>query len=402
MNILFLHRSFPAQFKHIAFELAKNKNNRVVFITNSENFEIEGIEKIIYKPEKFDIDNLNPCLNSYNSAIAHAKGAAKVALNLKNKGFIPDVIYGHSGWGATMFMKDIFPDVPLICYFEWFQNPVGADTGFLEKIDELQSAGLRCANSQVLVDLYSCDAGISPTNWQKRQFPKEFHNKIEVVYDGIDTDFFKPKKDVTFFVKDKNIEFTKQDDIITYGTRGMEPYRGFPQFMEAIEKVLKNRPKAHVIVAGEDKVFYRGKLKESSYKKLMLEKLDLDMNRVHFVGPLSYTDYLKLLQVSSVHVYLTVPYVLSWSLPEAMSVGCCVVSSNTAPVLEFMQDKDNGLLVDFNDIKSLEQKIIFALDNKAEMQKIGNNARKTIVENYSIQKLLPKYIDYIHDLVEKL
>lgn len=399
MNILFLHRSFPAQFKYIAYELAKDSNNNVVFITNSEAFEIEGIEKVIYKPEIFDIGNSNPYLNSYNSAIAHAKGAARVALNLKNKGFIPDIIYGHSGWGVMMFMKDIFPDVPMLCYFEWFQNPFGADTGFLEEINENQSAGLRCSNSQVLVDLYSSDGGLSPTHWQKSQFPQEFHNKIKVIHDGIETDFFKSQNNVEFLVKDKNITLTQQDEVITYGTRGMEPYRGFPQFMEAIEKVLKERPKAHVLIAGEDKVYYRGKLENNSYKKLMLDKLNLDMDRVHFAGPLTYEDYLKFLQISSVHIYLTVPYVLSWSVLEAMAVGCCVVASNTAPVLEVMKDGYNGFLVDFNNIDEIASKIEFALDDKTSMQTIRENARKTIINDYDLQTLLPKQIEYIKSFI---
>lgn len=395
MNILFLHRSFPAQFKYIAYDLARNPANKVLFITNTEDIEVDGIEKVVYTVPTLPKNNTDDFLKSYEVAVEHGRAAANEALKLKDKGFVPDLIYGHSGWGTAMFMKDVFPDVPLICYFEWFQNAQGADTGFdgIEISDE-QKEGLRVANSSVLVDLYSSDGGISPTEWQKSQFPKEFQDKIKVIHDGIDTEFFKPSSDVTFNLND--IIFNTNDEIITYGTRGMEPYRGFPQFMEAIEKVLKIRPNAKVLIAGEDKVCYRGKLEKYTYKELMLEKLDLDMKRVHFVGALPYADYLKFLQVSSVHVYLTVPYVLSWSFLEAMSTECLIVASNTAPVLEVMQDNYNGLLVDFYDIDSIANKICYALENRDKLKQLRENARKTIIAKYSLEKLLPEHLKHIN------
>lgn len=398
MNILFLHRSFPAQFKNIAFELAKEHN--VIFITNSENFEIAGIKKVLYKPEFKNLTNFLPYLQTYELAVAHGKAAAETAIKLKQEGFVPDIIYGHSGWGPTLFMKDIFPDTPLICYFEWFQNPEGADTGFGGTvINEHQRAGLKCANTPVLLDLYSCDGGISPTNWQKSQFPNEFQSKIQVIHDGVDVDFYKPDNQAKFFVKDKNLTFSVCDEVITYATRGMEPYRGFPQFMEAVEKLQKKRPNAHFVIAGEDKVFYRGKLEKGTYKELMLNKLDIDLSRIHFVGGLSYVDYAKLLQISSVHVYLTVPYVLSWSVLDAMASKCCIVSSNTPPVTEVIKDNYNGLLAEFYDIEGIVKKIEYALDNQDEMQKIRQNARKTIIDNYSLKNCLSKQINYLNKML---
>jgi glycosyltransferase involved in cell wall biosynthesis len=191
------------------------------------------------------------------------------------------------------------------------------------------------------------------------------------------------------------LEFTTKYEVITYATRGMEPYRGFEQFMEAVEKLLEKRPNLQVLIAGEDKVFYRGKLENASYKKLMLEKLNLDMNRVHFVGALDYVEYLKLLQISSAHVYLTVPYVLSWSTLEAMSVGCCLVASNTPPVLEVIKDNYNGLLFDFFNTNQLVEKVEYALDNKTKMQELRKNARKTITDKYSLDLCLSEQIDYI-------
>lgn len=398
MNILFLHRNFPAQFRHIAGILAQDKNNKVVYITNRKDLQMEGVHKIVYNLKREVPKDCHDYLKFYEESIIHAQAAAEVAIQLKNQGFKPDIIYGHT-WGPTMFMKDIFPDVPLLCYFEWFYNAIGADIGFDGRsININDMAKARCKNSHLLVDLYTCDAGISPTQWQKNQFPKEFHHKIEVLHDGVDTDFFKPDSEAKLFITDKNIELTAKDEIITYATRGMEPYRGFPQFMEAAEKLLKKRPNAHVVIAGEDRVCYGPKLANGTFKELMLDKFDYDMSRIHFTGGLPYNEYLKLLQISSAHVYLSYPFVLSWSMLEAMAVGCCIVGSSTPPVMELMKDGHNGLLVDFYDVDSILERTEYVLDNQDKVLDIRQNARQLIVENYDLKDLMKRHINKVADL----
>lgn len=395
MNILFLHRNFPAQFRHIAHELAKDPSNNVVFITNNDKLQLPGITKLVYKIKRKVPKDCHRYLRFYEESIIHGQATAEAALSLKAQGFKPDVIYGHT-WGNTMFMKDIFPDVPLICYFEWFYNAEGSDIGFDGRLpNEDDNARLRCKNSHLLVDLYSCDAGISPTNWQKSQFPKEFHHKIKVLHDGVDTDFCKPDGNAEFLVKDKNLVLSAKDEVITYATRGMEAYRGFPEFMRAAEKLLKKRLKAHVVIAGEDRVCYGPQLANTTFKEMMLRELDLDMDRVHFVGGLPLNEYVKLLQISSAHIYLTYPFVLSWSLLDAMSVGCCIVASNTSPVLEVMKDNYNGILVDFYNVDEIVEKVEYVLDNQDKMQELRHNARKTIVDNYALKDLLLKHINYL-------
>jgi len=402
MNILFLHRNFPAQFKHIVKELAKDSNNNIVFITSNIDVQIQEVTKIVYELKREMSKDCHQYLEFYEEAILHAQAALEAALALKQKGFKPDVIYGHD-WGVAMFMKDLFPDVPMLCYFEWFYNSEGTDFDFFIKnhtIDEKEK--LRCKNSYILTDLYSCDAGISPTNWQKAQFPKEFQDKIKVIHDGIDTDVCKPNenlKGAKFLVKDKNIELSADDEVITYATRGMEPYRGFPNFMKAVEILLKKRLKTHIVIAGEDKVFYGMKLNDKSYKELMLEEFDIDLSRVHFVGHLPFDEYINLLQISSAHIYLTYPFVLSWSVLEAMSMGCCVIASDTQPVAEIVKDKYNGFLFDFFNITQLVKNVEYALDNQYKMQEIRQNARQSIIDNYSLKELLPKHIEFIKSLI---
>lgn len=406
MIILFIHRGFPGQFKYIAPALASNPNNLVLFMTAEDKIEVPLINKLVYKPNVKSPDECHPYLTEYEECVAHGQSAAEIALAMKQKGIIPDIIYGHS-WGSTLFMKDIFPDVPFLCYFEWFCNAQGAAIGFDGNLPNQEyKEKIRCNNSQLLMDLCSCDAGISPTYWQRKQFPKEFHDKIKVIHDGVDTDVCIPNKDAKFFIEDKNLTLTANDEVITYATRGMEPFRGFPEFMEAAEKILKKRPNAHIIIGGVDKVWYGEPLKKGTYKELMLKKLKLEksnslVDRVHFVGDLTFNDYMKILQISSAHIYSTVPFVLSWSLMEAMAAECCVIASSTEPVLEVMKDNYNGLLFDFYNVDQLIEKIEYALDNQDNMQEIRKNARKTVLENYALKDLLPKQIEYIYSLIKK-
>lgn len=403
MNILLVHKGFPGQFKFLVAGLAYNQDNKVVFITADEKpAQMQGVTKLVYKLKSVISKTGIPFFDDFQKAVEHGQAAATVASKLKQQGFKPDIILGHSGWGCSMFMKDVYPDVPLVCYFEWYENAQGGAVGFDGKLpDEARSAQIRGSNAHKLIDLYSCDAGLSPTEWQKKQYPKEFQNKIKVIYDGVSTDSCKPDKDAKFLIKDKGIELTAKDEVITYATRGMEPYRGFPQFMEAVGKLQKKRPNAHFVIGGLEKVFYGDYLEKGSYKEIMLKKLNLDMDKVHFVGEQPFVDYIKLLQVSSVHIYATVPFVLSWSFLEAMSVGCCIVASATPPVLEMVQDNYNALLYDFYNVDMMVEKIEYALNNPDKIEVVRQNARQLVLDKYDIMKTFPQYVQYLQSLMKK-
>lgn len=394
MNILFLHRNFPAQFRYILRELSKDAKNNIVFITNNtdDSFNMHNVTKVSYKIKREVPANCHQYLRFPEEAIIHGQSAAEAAITLKEQGFKPDIIFGHT-WGQTLFMKDIFPDVPLVCYFEWFYNSKDSDMDFDGKALNINdTAKLRIRNSHLLVDLYTCDYGIIPTNFQKSQFPKEFHSKIKVLHDGVDTDFCKPYENAKFEINDKLI-LSSKDEVVTYATRGMEAYRGFPEFMKAVSILQKKRPNMQVVIAGEDRVCYGAKLADTTYKTLMLNTLDLDLSRIHFVGSLPFDKYINLLQISSAHVYLTYPFVVSWSLLDAMSCACPIIASSTPPVKEFVTDNYNGLLFDFYNIDEQVRKIEQSLDNKQNMIELCNNARKTIIEHYSLNDLLPIHIN---------
>lgn len=401
MNILFAHRNFPAQFRHLIFELLKEPKNKIAFITNRKELSIPNVTKITYDLHREVRPDTHHYLKFYEDSVLHGQGSLRAALALKTKGFKPDIMFAHS-WGTALFLKEAYPDVPLLCYFEWFYNTYGSDLDFDKSrpINVDMEARTRIKNSHILVDLYSCDHGISPTQWQKSQFPKEYNDKISVIHDGVDTNFFKPDSESKFVIP--GIDLSGVEEIITYATRGMEPYRGFPQFMEAVAILLKKRPNCHVVVAGEDRVCYGSKLPNGkTFKELMLEKLDLDMSRVHFTGRLPYDDYLKLLQVTNAHVYLTYPFVLSWSMLEAMSTGCPIIASNTAPVNEVAVDNENCLLVDFYNIDQIVARVEEALDNKDKMLSIREKARELIVKNYDQKDCLAKQLELINQIIHK-
>ncbi|BAY60180.1 group 1 glycosyl transferase [Calothrix brevissima NIES-22] len=400
MRILFLHNNFPAQYRHVALTLAQDPKNVVVFGTKNREVNLAGINKVLFAPNRDPHPSTHHYVRPLEGAVLHGQAVYKMAEQMKAQGFVPDVICGHSGWGPTLFVKDAFPNTPLICYFEWFYHAVGTDADFdpTEPLTVDDVARIRVKNAPILIDLYTCDRGLSPTNWQKSQFPKEFHDKISVLHDGVDTEFFKPNPGAKLVLP--NLDLSGVDEIVTYVARGMEPYRGFPQFIESLAYVQERRPNCHAVIVGSDRVCYGKSLPDGkTFKELMLNKVPLDLSRVHFTGSLPYVQYLKVIQASSVHVYLTRPFVLSWSMIEAMSTGCLVLGSDTAPVTEIIRDGENGLLVDFFSPQKIADRIDEVLDHPHKMAELRANARKTALERYDLASLLPQHIQLIKDVI---
>ncbi|QYO68512.1 glycosyltransferase family 4 protein [Leptolyngbya sp. 7M] len=398
-RILLLHPNFPAQFRHLAKALAERPNYQVVFGTACKEGQISGIHKAVYSPARDVSDNIHSYVEPLEAAVLQGQAAYRMAQDLWVEGFIPDVIYGHSGWGPTLFMKDIFPSAKLLCYFEWFYHAHGSDCNFdpaysLSADDE---ARVRVRNAPILLDLSACDQGLSPTHWQRQQFPSEFHPKLTVLHDGIDTHFFRPHPGVTLVLPRLDLDLSHVDELVTYVARGMEPYRGFPQFIEAVALLQQQRPQCHVVIVGEDRVAYSPPRSDGkTYKQYMLETVLLDLDRIHFTDSIPYSEHLQVLQASSVHVYLTYPFVLSWSMLEAMSTGCLVVASDTPPVREVIQDGFNGLLVDFFSPEQIVERIIEVLDHPTRMAEIRSQARRTILERYDLNLLLPQQIKWLN------
>lgn len=391
MRILFLHDNFPAQFGPIGEYLAK-KGWEVCFGTHRKVLKSPHIKVFNYNPHREITKGVHPYAAPFERAAINGQAAARACIELKKSGFVPDVMMAHSGWGPGMYLKDVFPDARYIGYFEWYYQPIGPDVAFMSgdaprSEDELLRT--RGRNAPILTDLAACDYGLVPTQFQKDQFPGLLTEKLKKLHDGVDVDTYAPRPGAGLALP--GLDLSHAEEIITYVARGMEPYRGFPQFMAAAAEVMRRRPNAHFVIAGEDRVAYGQKLPNGeTWKKRMLAQHAFDDKRLHFTGLIPRDQYLKLLQASSIHVYLTVPFVLSWSMMEAMSAGCLVLGSDTEPVRELIEHEKNGLLVDFHNVQAIARAIGRVLDDPEKYAPMRAAARRLIVENYAASDIYAK------------
>ncbi|MBF0394328.1 MAG: glycosyltransferase, partial [Alphaproteobacteria bacterium] len=406
MRILFVHQSFPAQYKHLVRHFADQPGNEVVILRQKTGREVAGVRTIIYQPDAEGAASGNRYVGLVEPALRNAQAVLEEARKLQRDGFRPDIMIGHNAWGETLFLKEVWPDTPLLSYFEFFYRPYGADLGFDPEFPPGRDARThsRIMNTVNLLGLQAADWGQSPTFWQRQQFPEDRQKTISVIHDGIDTDFVLPwpTRRVTL---PNGRDLSAQDEVVTYVSRSLEPYRGFHIFMRALPEILRRRPKAQILVVGAEGVSYGPSLSDGrSFKQALLDeqKAGIDLNRVHFLGHVTYEQFLAILQVSSVHIYLTYPFVLSWSMLEAMSAGCLVVGSATPPVKEVIQDGINGLLVDFFSHAQIADRVDQVLDHPDRMAELRRRARQTIVERYDLKRVcLPRHLAVVEDLVNR-
>ena len=400
MNVLFVHQNCPGQFKHLAPALASD-GHQVVFITQKGKPDIPGVRKIEYAPHRGVTEGIHPYLASSEAAVLNGQAVARVGFALREKGFRPDVMIGNPGWGETLFLKDVWPDTPLISMSEFYYRGRGSDVGFDPEFDAGNDSLLRArARSGVhLLAMEAADVAYAPTEWQKAQFPCAYQDKIRVIHDGIDCDRLRPDPHARFTHGD-GLELSLNDEVLTYVSRNLEPYRGFHSFMRALPKVLEQRPNAQVVIVGGDGVSYGARAPDGeTWRARLLAEVGPLPDRVHFTGRLPYADYVRLMQVSSVHAYLTYPFVLSWSMLEAMAVGGFVVGSATPPVEEVIRDGENGWLIDFFDIDNIAARLSDALACSADMENLRTDARRTILDRYVLRDCLAAQRALIDEVV---
>ena len=404
MIFVFIHQNFPAQYVHIVRHLASDPVNQVYFITQETEQAIAGVDKRVYRPEAPPPGG-NPYNSAYEAAVRTALAVLQTCRALRAEGVIPDVVVGHSGWGETLLVKEVFPDTPVLSYFEYFYHAKGADVGFdPEFAPSLEDDGvrLRLRNAISRMSFCASDWGHTATHWQRELFLEDMQARITVLHEGIDTDLIHPDPQARFRLEDAGIELRRSDEVITYVARNLEPYRGFHCFMRALPELLARRPGAQVLIVGGDAVSY-GDVPPygGSYREMMLAELGdrLDTKRVHFLGQVPKETYLNILQVSSVHVYFTYPFILSWSLLEAMAAGCLVLGSDNPPVTEVLRDGIHGLLVDSFDEAAICDRICEVLDDPDRMQAVRAAARAMVVKDFDLRRqMLPRWVKFLQDL----
>jgi glycosyltransferase involved in cell wall biosynthesis len=396
VRILFVHRFFPGQFGSLARSFAARPDNEVVFIATEHNEGAQPIDRVrtVFAPvSRPGGPDTHHYLQGLENAVLAGQATFRACAALRQSGFVPDLIYAHAGFGPGLYLKEAFPGTPLLGYFEWYYHPRGTDADFEtpEAVSSDEALRIRTKNADVLLELAQCDKGICPTRFQHAQFPPEFRDKLTVLHDGIDTDAFAPgPRGYLPLVPD----LPSKAEIVTYATRGLEPYRGFPQFMRAVALLQTQRPNLHAVIVGKDATYY-GRLPPGgvSWKDAVLRELPrLDPGRVHFLGHIAPEQYRQVLRASDVYAYLTVPFVLSWSLLEAMASGCTIVGSDTPPVRELVHDGVTGWLADFHDPAAIAERFGYALDHRKQALALGEAARRHIVQNYSLPRLLPRHM----------
>ncbi len=401
MKILFVHQNFPGQFLHLAPEMTR-LGHECLALTDSGNPRQTATQTLKYKHDAQTADPAATRLGrNYTQMSDRGVSVARAAMALRQQhGYVPDVIFGHSGWGETLFLKEVWPEAKLLIYAEFYYRGRGADVGFDAEFnppnfDQVMIAQGRAGHlGQALLH---ADAGVAPTHWQASTFPPALRKMIEVIHDGVNTTTNAPNPEARFALPNGQ-SVIAGDEVLTFVNRNLEPYRGYHIFMRALPQVLKARPKAQVVIVGGDEVSYGGAPKgEKGWKDTILNEVrdQLDLSRVHFMGKIPYDQFTALLQVSRAHAYLTYPFVLSWSMIEAMSAGAHVIGSATAPVQEVITHGVNGTLVDFFDIPAWSQTLIEALAHPKQFQTLRQAARQTALDRYDQRDLLPKMIAFV-------
>lgn len=414
MHILFVHKSFPAQFGHIIDHLVKRHGYQCTFVceetvgvqlgrpdvsvsmTNwaaqpAPIWNVSGIQLMQYKIKGGATKADHYCSRVFDNAVWHSHAVYEA---MKSHPEIqPDLIVGHSGFGSTLFLADLY-HCPIINYFEYYYHGHNSDMDYRPDFPptELDYLRIRTRNAMIHLDLHTCAVGYSPTRWQRSLFPAEYQNKIEVIFDGIDRDLWR-RRQVPRRIGNRDI--SPETRIVTYVSRGLESMRGFDIFMKVAKRIYEARQDVIFVVVGADRVCYGGDLrhiKTKTFREHVLSQDRYDLDRFMFLGLVPTRDLIDILSLSDLHIYLTVPFVLSWSMMDALAVGCTVLASDTAPVCEVIQHEKNGLLANFFDVDGFTKQALRVLDDPQQFRPLGEAGVRLIDEQYSLAKKLPEMV----------
>ncbi len=405
MKLLFVHQGFPGQYIHVLRALDTQRSHQIIGLGIEESAEElpQSVQYFRYGISRSNQPGLHPWVTDIETKTIRGESCAHAASQLKEKGFTPDLICGHPGWGELLFLKDVWPEVPLLTYEEFFYNPRGFDYDFDPELqgepEWQQCAGIRMKTANHLLNLQASTWSITPTEFQRSSYPPAFRDRISVIHDGIDTEKACPAKQPRNLTLADGTVLQPEEKIVTFVNRSLEPYRGCHSMIRAIPHLQRLVPDAKLVMVGNTSgISYGAVCPEGEWKDVFLEEIegDYDPSRVHFTGVVPYEEFIPLLQLSQAHVYLTYPFVLSWSLLEAMSCGCAVVGSDSAPVREVIEHRHNGLLVNFFRPDELAESIAELLENRSLAEELGIAARRTIVNRFQLKSCVEQQLALMH------
>ena len=395
MKYLFVHQNFPGQFLHLVRHLLAQREHDVVFICEPNANSMPGVRRITYKTPLRPAAPTHADAREFAMAMARAEAVAKAANQVKALGFKPDIIIGHHGWGELLNLPDVWPDVPLLGYHEFYYHLHGLDVGFDPefRISVSHYSGIRAKNAVNLIALSNPGVGQTPTQFQLDTYPEWARSKIHLLREGVNLHKCAPTTEPRVDMSIGGVAIQAGEQLITYVARDLEPYRGFHVMMRALPAVLRTNKNVRVIMVGGDDVSYGSRLSSHTWRDHMISEVGptLDTSRVHFPGKIDYESYIRLLQRSDAHVYLTYPFVASWSLRESLAVGCAIVGSDTAPVREFISHGKTGLLSPFFDPGALADRIGEVLAGGPAIRAMRVEARRWAEENLDMGNYLRNY-----------
>lgn len=386
MKILFIHKNYPAQFGRLALWLADHGWD-VTFATTRENARSDRLRILRFAEHRAPAAETHHYLKGTERAVISGQGLARAVIRLADRGYHPDIVVAHSGWGVGLFVKDIWPDTAYVQYAEWYYGyPPAEGTDPDPGKDPMEErAKARIRNAPFWLDYSAADATLCPTRYQASRFPDKVQGQITVLGDGFDTQLHRPAPRDAAFLAAQGIP--AEAELVTYIARGMEPTRGFPDLMRALSTLHRKRPTLHAAIIGADRVAYGPQVEGPSWKARMLAELDLDQARLHFPGLVSRNTMIRFLQASDAHLYLSEPFVLSWSFVEAMSCAAPIVAARSAPVEEFMHHETEGLLVTPSDTGAVASAVERLLEDRALAGRLGTHARARIVAEHDAESI---------------
>jgi len=412
MRLFFVHQNFPGQYLHIIRSLLADNDrvpgtHEIVFMTEPNNNFMPGVRKVTYARPPQVLEAAHRDAREFDTAMRRAENCAAGARQIKALGFEPDIIIGHHGWGELLNLPDVYPGVPILGYFEFFYNILGGDVNFdpefIMPVEQFSS--VRAKNGVNLLALSLGQLGQVPTRWQRSTYPAWAQPNLHLVEEGVDLQLCQPDPDAASQpLLAPGFTVAPEQKLITFVARNLEPYRGFHTFMRALPEVLAKRPDAVVSIVGGDEISYGARHRGGPWREVLLAELDgrLDLSRVHFPGKIAYPDHLALLKRSDAHVYLSYPFVASWSLREALACGCLVIGGDTETVTEFVTHNQTGLITPTLDPDALASSILHALAHPSEMAPLRAAARRFAEDHLDLETYLSKFRSLIEHVTGKL